>query len=242
MKGEIINTFPNLNGRSLGVDKSLHLTLYLRYANLSMLSLKPFHVNKRGPGGHCCGCYLGTLSLFSTTANRLAVTQTTYHYMGIFRADSRLAPSQWETSLQSNAVSHWLGANLESALYICSGYWYFCIVFFDALYRSSFQYKTAERHILLIQYILFKYYVPWRLLFSSIYTEKVHCCVGTSLHGTMMGLLLTDSKHVPEVISLRYPFWKKKKIIQFRMLTILYCGRVTELMPNHRGCPVPFTI
>ena len=34
----------------------------------------------------------------------------------IYRADSRLAPSQWETSLQSNAVSHWLGTNLESAL------------------------------------------------------------------------------------------------------------------------------
>ena len=32
------------------------------------------------------------------------------------RADSRFAPSNWETSLQSNAVSHWLGANLESAL------------------------------------------------------------------------------------------------------------------------------
>ena len=32
------------------------------------------------------------------------------------RADFRLAPCQWETSLQSNAVSHWLGANLESAL------------------------------------------------------------------------------------------------------------------------------
>ena len=30
------------------------------------------------------------------------------------RADSRFAPSQWETSLQSNAVSHWLGASLES--------------------------------------------------------------------------------------------------------------------------------
>ena len=27
-----------------------------------------------------------------------------------YRADSRLAPSQWETLLQSNAVSHWLGA------------------------------------------------------------------------------------------------------------------------------------
>ena len=34
------------------------------------------------------------------------------------RADSRLAPSQWETSLRSNAISHWLGANLESALYM----------------------------------------------------------------------------------------------------------------------------
>ena len=28
------------------------------------------------------------------------------------------APSQWETSLQSNAVSHWLRANLESTLFI----------------------------------------------------------------------------------------------------------------------------
>ena len=34
----------------------------------------------------------------------------------IFRADSRLVPSQWETLLQSNAISHWLGAYLESTL------------------------------------------------------------------------------------------------------------------------------
>ena len=33
-------------------------------------------------------------------------------------ADSRLAPSQWETALLCNDVSHWLGASLESAL-IC---------------------------------------------------------------------------------------------------------------------------
>ena len=31
-------------------------------------------------------------------------------------ADSRLAPSQWETSLQSNTISYWLGASIESAL------------------------------------------------------------------------------------------------------------------------------
>ena len=32
------------------------------------------------------------------------------------RADTRFAPSQWETALLCNDVSHWLGANLESAL------------------------------------------------------------------------------------------------------------------------------
>ena len=37
----------------------------------------------------------------------------------------RLAPSQWETSLQSNAVSHWLGAKLESALH---KHWSYCSV------------------------------------------------------------------------------------------------------------------
>ena len=37
-------------------------------------------------------------------------------YQGTW-ADSRLAPSQWETLLQSNTVSHWLGASLESALW-----------------------------------------------------------------------------------------------------------------------------
>ena len=35
----------------------------------------------------------------------------------LWQADSRLVPSQWEISLQNNAVSRWLGANLESALY-----------------------------------------------------------------------------------------------------------------------------
>ena len=33
-----------------------------------------------------------------------------------FRADFRLEPSQWETLLQSNAGSHWLGTDLEIAL------------------------------------------------------------------------------------------------------------------------------
>ena len=36
-----------------------------------------------------------------------------------YRADSRCVPSQWETSLQSNAVSYWLSGELESALAYC---------------------------------------------------------------------------------------------------------------------------
>ena len=35
------------------------------------------------------------------------------------RADSRFRPSQWEMSLQSNAVSHWQGGNVKSACIIC---------------------------------------------------------------------------------------------------------------------------
>ena len=38
------------------------------------------------------------------------------HNIPVYRVDSRLVPSQWETPLQSNTVSHWLGTNLESAL------------------------------------------------------------------------------------------------------------------------------
>ena len=33
-----------------------------------------------------------------------------------FRANSRLAPSRWETALLCNDVSHWVGTSLESAL------------------------------------------------------------------------------------------------------------------------------
>ena len=37
--------------------------------------------------------------------------------MSNYRADCRFAPSQWETVLFCNDVSHWLGANLDSVLY-----------------------------------------------------------------------------------------------------------------------------
>ena len=37
-----------------------------------------------------------------------------------FWADSRFAPSQWETVLLCNGGSHWLGTSLESTLSLCT--------------------------------------------------------------------------------------------------------------------------
>ena len=64
--------------------------------------------------GHQDVDYATALELGS---NRTIAMQGLWLLMLHCRADSRLAPSPWETSLQSNAVSHWLGANLESALH-----------------------------------------------------------------------------------------------------------------------------
>ena len=45
------------------------------------------------------------------------VTVTHRFWFHIPRADSSVAPSQWETALLCNDVSHWLSATLESGLY-----------------------------------------------------------------------------------------------------------------------------
>ena len=48
-------------------------------------------------------------------------SRPTCRWTRVFRyikADSRFVPSQLETALLCNNVSHWLGASLESALYI----------------------------------------------------------------------------------------------------------------------------
>ena len=37
------------------------------------------------------------------------------HWMGAILADSRLASSQWETSVKRNTISHWLGAILADS-------------------------------------------------------------------------------------------------------------------------------
>ena len=54
--------------------------------------------------------YLSHVSAFSTRNTE------TLPWLSSFRADSRFAPSQWETTLLCNDVSHWLGTRLEWTL------------------------------------------------------------------------------------------------------------------------------
>ena len=55
--------------------------------------------------------------IFSHCVKQYLVWQASAFQMcNCYKPDSRLALSQWETLLQSNTVSHWLRASLESAL------------------------------------------------------------------------------------------------------------------------------
>ena len=110
LQGHTISIFSNANFQTLGQtnanfrppwgpdESSFHPTSYM--CDPRNPTLIPAF-NKLESPGYCTG------------AKRLPLTSS-MREKG--KADSRLAPSQWETSLQSNAVSHWLGANLESTL------------------------------------------------------------------------------------------------------------------------------
>ena len=80
------------------------------------------------------------------------------------RADSRFAPSQLETSLQSNAVSHWLDANLEWALPHISPSWVSYGVYIVRFGRNKLHYNGTTLYI----YILAFYWFTVPLASSSL--------------------------------------------------------------------------
>ena len=56
----------------------------------------------------------GTRDNYSLYAVSVSMaSEVMYSFLLSFRADYRFAPSQWETALLCNDISHWLGANLE---------------------------------------------------------------------------------------------------------------------------------
>ena len=90
--------------KSLGYEETMNCSDYERCSSLSLILLDP------------------AVSVLCISISQLPLTLTTCvggadSLSGrTLRDDSRLAPSQWETALQSNAVSHWLGVNLEAAM------------------------------------------------------------------------------------------------------------------------------
>ena len=53
-------------------------------------------------------------AILNECISRMKMHQMNVNASNEFRVDSRLAPSQWETALLCNDVSHWLGTSLKS--------------------------------------------------------------------------------------------------------------------------------
>ena len=97
--------------------EKMHLKLSAKWfsfgPDFSVLNIKNMSVTIPDRSRHT-----GILTLFNAVSMRTFKTCNARSNIIGDRANSRFAPCQWETSLQSNAVSHCLGTNLESALVV----------------------------------------------------------------------------------------------------------------------------
>ena len=97
------------------------------------------------------------------------------------RADSRFVPSQWETLLQSNTVSHWLVANLESALE-------YCVILHHVIqrldYLLSVSHGPTSRH-----YIQHRKLEPWS---NFQLTKTPHTSPSQASYGVSIMIILAE--------------------------------------------------
>ena len=70
---------------------------------------------------------------------------TSYEWASRPIVDSRLTPSQWVTPLQSNAVSHGLGANLESALLYMHAYMHTLSLLLPLSYKNTLRHALGNQ-------------------------------------------------------------------------------------------------
>ena len=112
------------------------------------------------------------------------------------RVDSMFAPSQWETSLQSNAVSHCMGANLESARNI--GNW-------------MSQVWDPDRHDLDMLYRVHDW--TSRSLVHDLFWGKFHLFCRDTMKGylRMLGAKSTNKRHMGTVRAY-LSMWSKSKV------------------------------
>ena len=124
------------------------------------------------------------------------------------RVDSRFAPSQWETALLCNDVSHWLGASLASALPLMSGtdnsspwsaanqiqiqspYWHKLV---KAQFKPTHNYKQDKAHDDVIKCKHFPCYWPF---VRAIHRSPVDSPHKGQWHGALMFSLICAWKTV----------------------------------------------
>ena len=96
------------------------------------------------------------------------VYPTKWNFLHCYQADSRFAPSQWETALLCNDVSHWLGANLETALllYVLTHLLQFMCSHSKAEFDSYTLHKYQKQNIILI-YL-------WKKLTTNRFLKKIY--------------------------------------------------------------------
>ena len=115
---------PEMSGQSnmLRFEATVFIDIYI-YSNL-ICSILP-HLLDLDPQKYPSSCWVSDSFVLAKTSSiiglpcyngDIAVIGGPRQTQSNCRADSRFAPNQWETSLQGNVVSHWLGASLESAL------------------------------------------------------------------------------------------------------------------------------
>ena len=82
------------------------------------LSFIQTQIRDAGDLRHHCAHYDVTVMvrLHPRSSAAVVLTKQDQQHLVCHRADSMFAPSQWETTLLCNRVSHWLGTNLKSAL------------------------------------------------------------------------------------------------------------------------------
>ena len=114
-----------------------------------------------------------------------------------------LAPSQWETSLQSNAVSHWLDANLESTLCIYHVYMYLCwrnVDGVDAVHEVGVGLWPIWGIDITLNGIKVTTTVWGTLSFSSTFSSTFSSSSSSSLSSSLTILPITPWLRMPHVI------------------------------------------
>ena len=159
------------------------------------------------------------------TASELKFSIMTTLSLQWFRADSRSAPSQWETALLCNDVSHWLGTNLESALW---------------LYTSP---GLGSCYPIIK---ILSIYKEWVCLYTDIIKYMIHCHDVSPRHPTMYHQGVVDDWQLgPHYLETggccNYMEWQGSFICMNQNCTVqLHINRINFLTISHNRHFIPW--